>query len=87
MAPTKKSQDVCYWLGRCYERLGDNEGARALYFHYINQIRTAAGEAHPYVIEVREWISKLPEPFNAPNQDREKGYGLTKTALSATNHT
>jgi tetratricopeptide (TPR) repeat protein len=69
VTPTKKSKDVCYWLGRCYERLGDNEGARALYFHYIDQFRTAAGEAHPYVIEVREWISELPEPFNAPHQD------------------
>jgi tetratricopeptide (TPR) repeat protein len=69
VAPTKKSQDVCYWLGKCYERLGDNEGARALYFHYIHKIRAAAGEAHPYVIEVREWITELPEPFNAPNQD------------------
>jgi tetratricopeptide (TPR) repeat protein len=69
LEPTEQSKNIFHWLGSCYERLCDNGGARAVYIHYIDQFRTTAGEAHPYIIKVREWISGLPEPFNAPYQD------------------
>jgi tetratricopeptide (TPR) repeat protein len=70
-AEAQRAKNTCFGLGSCLERLGCYEGARELYICFIEQVRFTKGHDHPHIAEVREWISGLPCPFNAPQRDGE----------------